>query len=339
MKNILIVLSVILVIFISACGAEEKEVIIKTGNESAVNQVPAVQNDSVIAEKEVKADSGEMPDLVVKSISFPDAKSFAAGSEIVALITVENIGNKASGMFNAELTFGGIKKTFSFSSLNAGGTASKSDIFTLKEDLSQAEAVVDAENKIVESDEENNKLVQKIEAVKKVEITTNAKAAEGRSLADFPAPFFEGGEFDTFIVVGDKAPSSDVLAASSILPAIQAYILSKNVELDISENSKLTSEVVSITGKNFISVGNACNNELTASVLKSPSDCKKGLKDGEARIELYEDSGNYILLVYGSANEDTRKAAKLLAKFETNKLNGTKVCVGGSLNSPEAVGC
>ena len=85
-----------------------------------------------------------------------------------------------------------------------------------------------------------------------------------------------------------------------------------------------------VTAVNTIIVGGPCANLAAAAVLGNPTDCTKGFTPGEARIELYgQTGGNVAMLVAGYGAADTRNAAQVVANYATYKgqLKGTKVVV------------
>ena len=63
-------------------------------------------------------------------------------------------------------------------------------------------------------------------------------SAYASDLSDFPEMFIEDGKLNAVIVVGDKAPSSDVIAQSSLV-----LFFGSETEKQVQGASKLASEI------------------------------------------------------------------------------------------------
>jgi len=140
-------------------------------------------------------------------------------------------------------------------------------------------------------------------------------------LSSYPDEFTSGNTVT--VVVGDSAPSSDVLAALDVVTGIQQQMIGINII------SKISSEVSSTEG--IISVGNACNNPISKQILQvSDADCKKGLLINRGVIELKDD----VLVVYGYGNDEIRLAASLLKEYTDHALTGSRIEVCGRKDRP-----
>lgn len=176
----------------------------------------------------------------------------------------------------------------------------------------------------------------------------------GGKLADYPAPFVTGCEFDGGIVVGDNAPSSDMMAAVDISTTLA--VSGTGTEIANGGGSSgtevckvsipsalLASEVRSVSAQNLISVGNPCDNDVTAEIMgmsNSEPDCLAGFEEGKAMIKAYEGStGKVALVVAGYSAMDTRMAARVLKEYEDYYLRGSEVeIVGTSLTDITVIG-
>jgi len=65
---------------------------------------------------------------------------------------------------------------------------------------------------------------------------------EGADLSDYPDMFVQDGRLDGFIVVGDKAPAADVIAATDIIAALQYYVEDIKVEYKGFDSLEFTSD-------------------------------------------------------------------------------------------------
>jgi len=136
-------------------------------------------------------------------------------------------------------------------------------------------------------------------------------------LVSYPE-FFIGkdGKFNGFIVVGDEAPSSDIMAATDISAGLRDYspgpvLLASEVGTKVSEND------------NFIIVGREANKILVSENLIK----LEPLKEGEGLIQVFRDRNYFIVSVTGYSDVDTRNAAKVLSNWEQFGLRGDRVKV------------
>ncbi len=94
--------------------------------------------------------------------------------------------------------------------------------------------------------------------------------------------------------------------------------------------------------QNLILVGGPCINEAAGVITGWPfvngqpqygaDKCGMGLEAGEAKIKLYENDGNVAMLVAGFGAEDTKRASKVIANYDSHadSLSGMEVDVSGN---------
>ncbi|MBI4454200.1 hypothetical protein HY636_06150 [Candidatus Woesearchaeota archaeon] len=133
----------------------------------------------------------------------------------------------------------------------------------------------------------------------------------------YPKPFVKDGNLNTILVVGAKAPSSDVVALTDILNSLPS--VTSNIGL-----TKLDTEVYSLN-QNIISVGSPCVNSISFKIAGNPSDCTLGLQPGQGIIKIYTSKEGYsYILVTGYSDKETRDAANVLANYRKYNLKGDK---------------
>jgi hypothetical protein len=143
-------------------------------------------------------------------------------------------------------------------------------------------------------------------------------------LKDYPDMFSS----NTIIVVGNEAPASDVVSATHIVNSLEG-----------KAKSLLASEISDISSQNIISVGNVCNNRITAEIIGNPKNCLAGLKEGVGRAALYKNGNKIALVIDGYSAVDVRRTAKLLEE-QPDRLSGSISCVYGSaLNVDKITNC
>ena len=100
-------------------------------------------------------------------------------------------------------------------------------------------------------------------------------------LSNYPDMFVKDGNFNAVIVVGDKAPASDVIAQSNLASSFVLYLGKSMVG-----STKLSSEIESLN-QNIISIGSACHNNISWQIMGYPKQCDRWLEPGKAMILLY----------------------------------------------------
>lgn len=142
-------------------------------------------------------------------------------------------------------------------------------------------------------------------------------SAAAYGLDSYPKPFASSGKVDTIIVVGDKAPASHVIAQTNL-----ALALGQEADVQAFGVSKLASEVTDLE-QNIISIGNPCDNAVSASLLGDPKPCDKGYAPGKASIMVNEKDGKVRLIVAGFTDKGTQAAANALKSYGNIGLKGT----------------
>jgi hypothetical protein len=139
-------------------------------------------------------------------------------------------------------------------------------------------------------------------------------------LGDYPAPFVPG---TPQIIVGSEAPGTDALAATEIALALQKK-LSANLDSEFDAS------------RNGIIIGQPCKNTVVAELLGT-SACNPGLPSGAGYLKLVDRDGWHYLVVSGASAEGTRKAARVLGKYDSYALSGEEMLVTGTLGVPSVI--
>ncbi|MBW2976280.1 hypothetical protein KY347_02430 [Candidatus Woesearchaeota archaeon] len=142
-----------------------------------------------------------------------------------------------------------------------------------------------------------------------------------KDLSDFPEMFIKKGSLNSLIVVGDEAPSSDVIAQTNL-----ALFFGKYLEKPVSGYTKLASEVATLD-QNLILIGSACHNQLSSKIMGEPEPCDKGLEEGEAVIRLFEDNANVYGVIMSGSDKGIQEAVNVLTNYEDYSLSGEKFVV------------
>ena len=152
-------------------------------------------------------------------------------------------------------------------------------------------------------------------------------------LMAYPQMFVKDGVFDGNIIVGEKAPAIDNLAATDIM--ISMNLNGKPVI--IVDSLKLDFEIINVSAQNMIVVGSPCvfvnDKMITLSGEKSIS-CEgpgydQNFLPGQALIKLIKHpTGKHSLIVSGYSGTERRVAAKVIAQ-RANELTGTEILVEG----------
>jgi hypothetical protein len=99
--------------------------------------------------------------------------------------------------------------------------------------------------------------------------------------------------------------------------------------------AKLASEVAGQEmNMNMILVGGPCANPAASVVMGSPEDCLEGFEAGKAMVKLYQNDGNVAMLVAGYNAEDTRRATRVVANYDSSafadKFTGDEIVITGT---------
>ncbi len=130
-------------------------------------------------------------------------------------------------------------------------------------------------------------------------------------LSDYP-DLFSG---TVYIVVGQKAPSIDVISGIDIA-------------LELKKTKSALDNEINITNKNAIIIGNPCDNKYTNKYLPYEKKCNEYVKKDKAVIKLVKTgSKTYAIVVFGYSPLDTRRAAQVLKNYKTSGLKGVEMIV------------
>lgn len=138
-----------------------------------------------------------------------------------------------------------------------------------------------------------------------------------KDLSDYPDLFIDGDELNVVVVVGDQAPANHVLAQTEIALSLTG-VIGKRVQ----GLTKLASKVDEIEDINIISIGSACDNNVTAAILENPEPCDKGLEAGKATIELFESGDSIHIVLNAYSDKGIKNAASTLSNSESYNLEG-----------------
>ncbi len=129
---------------------------------------------------------------------------------------------------------------------------------------------------------------------------------------------------NVFVTSGDTTKSETKVAEGQL-----TYYETTPIEVGAA---KLASEVSNVKAQNAIVVGGPCANDAAAELMGNPADCTAGFVEGKGMIKLFENGDNVAVLVAGYSAMDTRRAARVLANFDSykGKLMGKEVEVAGT---------
>jgi hypothetical protein len=147
-------------------------------------------------------------------------------------------------------------------------------------------------------------------------------------LSDYPDLFLKGNRLNLYIVIGRAAAAEDVIGAVDVA----ASLMSASQQHSYESVARLDDEILDDIGnKNMILVGGPCANAATAKVMDYPVDCNEGFEVGKSRLILYENNGNFSLVVAGRTAPDTRRATNVLSDYSnpTYNFNGTELIIEG----------
>ena len=140
-------------------------------------------------------------------------------------------------------------------------------------------------------------------------------------LSTYPDMFIKNGVFDAVIVVGDKAPASDVIAQSNLIQFFVGYLGKTFIG-----SAKLASEIDAL-GQNIISIGSPCHNPVSAQIMIDPKPCDKWMEPGKAFIMLYYYKGYTHMVIEGYSDKGTREAVNALINYKKGSLKGGNMLI------------
>lgn len=136
------------------------------------------------------------------------------------------------------------------------------------------------------------------------------------SLDEYPDMYVSNGNVNVIVVVGNDAPASYVIVQTGI-----ALSLNEEAHAQQQGVAKLASEVSELS-QNTISIGNPCENDVSARILGNPINCLTNYKKGIARIEMvYDEEQDLTHIVAGGFTEKgTIEAAKRVKDASKNSF-------------------
>ncbi len=135
-------------------------------------------------------------------------------------------------------------------------------------------------------------------------------------ISDYPDIFVSGDVFNAKIVVGDEAPSKDVIIGTIITTNLAKFNLVSAVG-----TSRIDSDLYDITNFNAIVIGSPCVSSSAGALEGNPLDCNEGLEDGKGYVKVFEKEGRVQFLITGLMPEDRKYVAEKLAKGELQNIN------------------
>ena len=128
------------------------------------------------------------------------------------------------------------------------------------------------------------------------------------------------------------SPAAKITSSAPTEAGENVYYETNPIEVGVAV---LASQVPDVAAQNVISVGGPCANAVSSQLMGNPAECSEGFEVGKAVIKLVEHTnGNVGMVVAGYSADDTTRATRVLAKYETwqdsGKLTGTEVEVTGT---------
>lgn len=154
-------------------------------------------------------------------------------------------------------------------------------------------------------------------------------AVQAYTISDYPSFFVQDGKFRAIYVIGEEAPSLDVVSATVVSTALAKY---PNVTTEIG-TSRIDSEISDIKKENAIVIGSPCENIAAAQLEGNPEPCYKNLSGSTGYLKLFESNGKVQLLITGLTAEDRHQTAKFLASKNLDAMKLKEYIVQTSTNS------
>ena len=152
-------------------------------------------------------------------------------------------------------------------------------------------------------------------------------------LGDYPNFLIQGGVFKGVLIIGDKAPSADVISITDIAMSLAYSIENNGYPIAIGE-TKLASELDNIKSKNAILVGSPCINKGIADLFPKFDSSKcvddytySGIPKNKGIILVVENNGNTQIIVTGYSQTNINHASKVLLNYKDYKLDGNLITI------------
>ena len=125
--------------------------------------------------------------------------------------------------------------------------------------------------------------------------------------------------FNGLLVVGKKAPVTDVIAAQNVAAGVNNGIRRPGYLI----SAVLDTQVADIKAQNAIVIGNPCDN-VAAAVLLGNDECDANLQQNKALIKIFENNGYIQMIIVGNNAQGTLKASEYLKEYYKYELEGTR---------------
>ncbi|GEM_PF-6679249 len=152
-------------------------------------------------------------------------------------------------------------------------------------------------------------------------------------LRDYPNFLIQDGVFKGVLVIGDKAPSADVISITDIAMSLSYSVGNGGYPIAIGE-TKLASELDNIKSKNAILVGSPCINKGIADLFPKFDSSKcvddhtySGILKNKGIILVVENNGNMQIIVTGYSQTNINHASKVLLNYKYYKLEGNSIII------------
>lgn len=148
-------------------------------------------------------------------------------------------------------------------------------------------------------------------------------------LSNYPDMFVKDGNFSAVIVVGDKAPASDVIAQSNLVQFFGGYLGKSLVG-----STKLSSEINTLN-QNIISIGSPCHNPTSAEIMGNPHKCDNWLEPGKAIVIMYGYKDYAYMVIEGYSDKGTKDAVEYLIRQKKGSLRSSSILIDIDEPKPE----
>jgi len=131
------------------------------------------------------------------------------------------------------------------------------------------------------------------------------------TLADYPALFFDNGQFNASIIGSSNPEFEETIAVNYVINTLPKYHVPNPKKQDHRDDTMHATEVQKtrrLTG-NSILIGTPCNNQLISTLL-GIGNCKTFFDKNEGKVALLIVDGNPILIITGGSGEMVYEATK-----------------------------
>jgi hypothetical protein len=125
--------------------------------------------------------------------------------------------------------------------------------------------------------------------------------------------------FNGLLVVGKKAPVTDVIAAQNAAAGVNNGIRRPRYLI----SAVLDTQVADIKAQNAIVIGNPCDN-TAAAVLLGNNECDANLQLNKALIKIFENNGHIQMVIVGNTATGTLRASEYLKEYYKYEWEGTR---------------